>query len=150
LPGAEFVDRKTVLVKKGYTPPVHDFTITDLDGNDYTEDFLIAPATLFIVAYDFKKSRNDAWAEIGSIIKWAEVNQLRVAFLTASTNEQVAEFKAAREADWPIYITDGTTLKTMVRSNPGLMALKSGTVVNMWPARSLPSLVELSELYQID
>lgn len=150
LPGAEFVDRKTVLVKKGYTPPVHDFTITDLDGNDYTEDFLIAPATLFIVAYDFKKSRNDAWAEISSIIKWAEVNQLRVAFLTASTNEQVAEFKAAREADWPIYITDGTTLKTMVRSNPGLMALKSGTVVNMWPARSLPSLVELSELYQID
>ncbi len=150
LPGAEFVDRKTVLVKKGYTPPVHDFTIYDREGNDYTDDYLQAEKTLFIVAYDLKKSRKDAWKELSSMLRWAEVNQVRLALLTASTSDNIAAFEAEHPGKWPIYITDGTTLKTMIRSNPGLMALQNGTVVHMWPARSLPSLHELGALFEID
>jgi hypothetical protein len=149
LPGAEFVDRKTVLVKKGYTPPVHDFTIFDLDGNDYTEDFLVAERTLFMVAYQFSKSRSAAWEELASMLRWADVHGVRVALLTASTREQIEAFKAAHPGDWPIYITDGTTLKTMIRSNPGLMALRAGKVVDMWPARSLPSLNTLEAVLEV-
>ncbi|MFN3529409.1 MAG: BT_3928 family protein [Bacteroidia bacterium] len=145
--GAEFVDRKTVLVKKGYSAPVHDFTIFDLEGNDYTEDFLMAEKCIFIVAYDLKKSRKDAWKELESIVKWADVQQLRVAFLTASTTTQIQDFQQTYGTTWPLYITDGTTLKTIVRSNPGLVALKSGTVINKWPARSLPSLQQLDQLF---
>lgn len=149
LPGAEFVDRKTVLVKKGYTPPVHDFTIFDLDGNDYTEDFLVADRTLFMVAYQFSKSREGAWEELASVLRWADVHGVKVALLTSSTREQIAAFKAEYKADWPVYITDGTTLKTMIRSNPGLMALRKGRVVEMWPARSLPSLNTLGEVLEV-
>jgi hypothetical protein len=36
---AEFVDRQTELVTKGYVPPIHDFVVSDLNGNDYTDDF---------------------------------------------------------------------------------------------------------------
>lgn len=143
LPGAAFVDRKTVLIKKGYTPPVHDFTINDLEGNDYTDDFLQADRVLFMVAYDMSKSRESAWESLKSVLRWADVHQVKVALLTAATTEQLAQFKAKHGTEWPIYITDGTTLKTMIRSNPGLMALKKGKIINKWPARSLPTLPEL-------
>lgn len=150
LPGAEFVDRKTVLVKKGYTPPVHDFTINDLDGNDYTDDFLQAERTIFIVAYDLSKSRNASWASLKSVLRWADVHQVKVALLTAATTEQIARFRAEQGDEWPLYITDGTTLKTMIRSNPGLMALKKGLVVDMWPARDLPALNELAAVLDVE
>lgn len=48
--GAEYVDRKSVLVSKGYQPPVHDFSISNLDGEDYTEDFILAERCLLVTA----------------------------------------------------------------------------------------------------
>lgn len=145
--GATFVDRKTTLIKKGYTPPVHDFTIFDLEGNDYTEDFLLAERALFVVAYDLGKSRDAAWADLEVLHAWAEANEVRIAFLTSSTSTQIEAFRAASKVDWPMYITDGTTLKTVVRSNPGLVALRAGTVLAKWPARTLPTVEALAAVY---
>lgn len=150
LPGAEFVDRKTELVKKGYTPPVHDFSIYDLDNGDYTEDFLTAERTLFIVSYKLNNGRENAWKELLSMLRWADVHQVRIALLTASTKEEITAFQKEHGSEWPIYITDGTTLKTMIRSNPGLIALRKGTVVDMWPARNLPALSTLDEVLEVN
>lgn len=147
LPGAVFVDRKTTLIKKGYTPPVHDFTIFDLDGNDYTEDFLLAEKTLFVIAYDLGKSHDEAWVDLEPLHAWAVANDVRLAFLTSSTSAQIEAFRAKSKVDWPMYITDGTTLKTVVRSNPGLVALRAGTVLAKWPARTLPTVEALAAVY---
>lgn len=146
LPGAEFVDRKTVLIKKGYTPPIHDFTISSPAGDDYTEDFLQADVALIFVAYDLSKSRMAAWDQVEDLLKWADMYQFKAAVLTASSGTQLEEFAQKQPNNFPFYSTDATTLKTIVRSNPGLMLLKKGVVSGLWPATDYPSQKELEAL----
>jgi uncharacterized membrane protein YphA (DoxX/SURF4 family) len=144
--GAEFVDRKTRLIKKGYTPPIHDFTITTIEGDEFTDDYLQADVAVIFVAYDLSKSRESAWEEVRGLLKWADMKAYRSAVLTASTADQLAAFEAKYNYGLPFYITDGTTLKTIVRSNPGLMLLKKGKVMGLWPSTALPGQNELEEL----
>lgn len=47
-------------------------------------------------------------------------------------------------ADYPFGMTDETTLKTIVRSNPGLVLLKDGTVYNKWSCNNLPKEEDLN------
>ncbi|MBM3918839.1 MAG: DoxX family protein [Sphingomonadales bacterium] len=136
--GAEFVDRKSVLVSKGYQPPVHDFSISNIDGEDYTEDFLLAGRCLLVTARVLRDGPADAWEQLRALRSTADSLGVRFAILTASTPEEIKAFETAHGIGWPLYITDGTTLKTMLRSSPGLMHLKKGTVVNKWPAGALP------------
>jgi uncharacterized membrane protein YphA (DoxX/SURF4 family) len=136
--GAEFVDRKSVLISKGYQPPVHDFSISNRDGEDYTEDFILADRCLLVTARVLSDGPADAWQQLRALRSSADSLGVRFAILTASTPEEIQAFETAHGAPWPLYITDGTTLKTMLRSSPGLMYLKKGTVVNKWPAADLP------------
>ncbi|MFZ9940090.1 MAG: BT_3928 family protein [Bacteroidia bacterium] len=136
--GAVFVDRKSVLVSKGYQPPVHDFSISNTDGEDYTEDFILADRCLLVTARVLADGPADAWQQLRVLRSTADALGIRFAVLTASTPEEIQSFETKHGAGWPLFITDGTTLKTMLRSNPGLMYLKNGVVANKWPATSLP------------
>jgi len=136
--GAVFVDRKSVLVSKGYQPPVHDFSISNTDGQDYTEDFILADRCLLVTARVLADGPADAWQQLRVLRSTADALGIRFAVLTASTPEEIQSFETKHGAGWPLFITDGTTLKTMLRSNPGLMYLKNGVVANKWPATSLP------------
>jgi uncharacterized membrane protein YphA (DoxX/SURF4 family) len=143
--GAEFVDRKSVLVKKGYQPPVHDFSISNRDGEDYTEDFLLADRTLLVTARVLSDGPSNAWDKLRVLRNATDSLGVRFAVLTASTPEEIQGFESRHGAGWPFFITDGTTLKTMLRSSPGLLYLKKGVVVNKWPAAALPDAGILSE-----
>jgi triosephosphate isomerase len=136
--GAVFVDRKSVLVSKGYQPPVHDFSIFNTDGEDYTEDFILADRCLLVTARVLADGPADAWQQLRVLRSTADAHGIRFAVLTASTPEEIQSFETKHGTGWPLFITDGTTLKTMLRSNPGLMYLKNGVVANKWPATSLP------------
>ena len=46
-------------------------------------------------------------------------------------------------AEYPFCFVDDITLKTMIRSNPGLMLLKKGVVYQKWSVRNLPDEYEL-------
>ena len=49
-----------------------------------------------------------------------------------------------------VYNLDGTVLKTMIRSNPGLMLLKAGTVQDMWHYHRFPSYNDVKQKYKIE
>jgi uncharacterized membrane protein YphA (DoxX/SURF4 family) len=144
---AEYVHRQTELVSKGYVPPIHDFVISDLNGNAYTDDFLQAEHCLLVISPFLDKASVDAWIKVSAALAWAGSRDVRIAILTGSGKDQIEAFMSRYNASqWPFYQCDGTVLKTMMRSNPGLMVLRKGTVRALYPSRTFPDANALAAL----
>jgi len=70
--------------------------------------------------------------------------------LTASTSQEIEEFQKKFNPGYGIYITDDVTLKTMIRSNPGLILLKEGVVLGMWHYRNIPQFSDNLLAFSVD
>lgn len=148
-PQWEYVEASApILVKKGYTPPIHDLRISDANGMEFTEELLNNPFyNLVIVMYDLKKTHRAAQEELNALVSKAQEYNIRTAGLTAASSRAVDQFIAETGALYEVFYCDATPLKSMVRSNPGLLLLKDGTVIGKWPFRDLPSPEELEKRY---
>ncbi|MBK8807967.1 MAG: DoxX family protein [Bacteroidales bacterium] len=146
-PGWEYVDRKIDLIDPGYIPPIHDFTISSDETGDITEDILNSEKhVLLIVAYDLTKSSVKKQDEINALYNWSISNNMDMICLTASVSSEIDVFKAKTGALYKFFSTDPITLKTIIRSNPGLVLLKKGTVINKWHYNDIPTTEYLSKI----
>ncbi|WP_127024313.1 BT_3928 family protein [Flagellimonas beolgyonensis] len=123
----EFVDVETTLLQEGYEPPIHDFTI-EQEGQDYAADLLEEDKLVMVIAYDLTKSHHNAFAGVAEMAKKAMAKGYRVIGMSASSNQMANELKKQYGLDFEFYFTDETTLKTIVRSNPGILVLQRGTI----------------------
>ncbi len=123
----EFIDVETTEVQKGYEPPVHDFTI-EQDGEDFASALLQEPKLVMVVAYDLRKSTSEAFSEVKKVTDVAIKNGYKVIGISASNEAQTSQLKKENQLDFDFYFTDETTLKTIVRSNPGVLVLEKGTI----------------------
>ncbi|MBR5374089.1 MAG: DoxX family protein [Paludibacteraceae bacterium] len=140
-----FVDSKHKLIKKGFEPPIHDFSMEHPDDGDITEEVLNKEGyTFLMVCYRVEKALTDKRKEINNIYQYARQNGYDFYCMTATglETDEMKEFKTEmgyRAADgYPIVNTDEITLKTIVRSNPGLVLIKDGVVVNKWSNKNMP------------
>lgn len=140
-----FIDSKTVEVEKGYEPPIHDFSITnEASGEDITAKVLAHKGYTFVLVAPYLEHADDTnFGDIDRIYEYAVDHHYPFLALTASGNDAVAHWRDITGAEYPFYITDGTTLKTIIRSNPGLLLLRNGVVINKWSHNDLPTQDEL-------
>ncbi len=142
----KFVEAKHLLIKKGYEPPIHDFTISDSEGNDIADKLLSSTNYNFlIVTYNLEKTQVENVERINQLVDFCAVNEYPVYGLTASTDEQIEKFKEKTGATYEFYATDEITLKTMIRANPGILLVKEGIIINKWNVNDLPVGQKLSE-----
>ena len=125
----KFIEVKTETINEGYVPPIHDFSITSLDGVDYTEQFLSRDNVLLIIMYNLSKSESEGMTKIKDITDKAMDLGYDVIGLTASSEKDIADSKSTYNLNFDYYTTDETALKTIIRSNPGLVLLNNGTIV---------------------
>ncbi len=142
-----WVSTENIQLSEGYVPPIHDFTISTLMGNDITEIILNDNKfTFLLVAYDLKKANTK---NIGNINKLAEFAQqtgiCNFICLTSSVDSEIESFKQKTDAPYMFFNTDEITLKTIVRSNPGIVLLKKGTILGKWHHNNTPSIEEIEE-----
>jgi uncharacterized membrane protein YphA (DoxX/SURF4 family) len=141
-----FVDSRTSLIKKGYVPPIHDFSITTDTDEDITEVVLEDPSYTFLLIANNLDAANDANVEkINEIYDFAVANNYHFYTLTSSPSDKIKKWIDNTGAEYPFCTTDDITLKTIIRSNPGLLLLKNGVIVNKWPNTKLPSGSDLSK-----
>lgn len=139
-----FVDSKTVTVKEGYVPPIHDFSITAADGEDITDMVLGREGyTFLLISPDLDKADDQNFGDIDQIYEFCQDNSIPFYCLTASTEKSQQHWQNITGAEYPFCMTDATTLKTMIRSNPGLMLLEKGVVRGKWSHNRLPETTEL-------
>jgi len=132
--GATFVDRKTKLISEGYVPPIHDFTMQK-DGVDISEELLNEEKLLLVVMYNLDKSKKNGLKKVKEYTDKAMEKGYVVYGFSASTEEDFNKTKEKYEWDFDLLFCDETTLKTIIRANPGMVELNKGTVVGKWNFR---------------
>ncbi|EKY02890.1 DoxX family protein [Hoylesella saccharolytica F0055] len=140
-----FVDSKTVQTEAGYVPPIHDFSIQDITtGEDFTEQILARKGYTFLLISPHLEQADDSnFGGIDRIYEYAKQEKIPLLCLTASNEKAIKRWQDLTGAEYSFYRTDETTLKTIIRSNPGLVLLKNGVVVNKWSHNYLPKEEEL-------
>ena len=141
-----FIDSKTVQTSEGYVPPIHDFSIEDRKtGKDITDEILNDTSyTFLLISPRLDKADDSNFGQIDQIYEYAKDYGYRFICLTASTEKDIAKWQDITGAEYPFYTTDATTLKTMIRSNPGLILLHHGTIIQKWSHNNLPGEEQLS------
>ena len=141
----QFIDSKTVQTAKGYVPPIHDFSIQLAEGDDITEELLSRKGYLFLLISPHLSNASDTnFGDIDQIYEYAQQEKVPFYCLTASTEGEIAHWENITGAEYPFCKTDETTLKTIIRSNPGLLLLKDGTIIRKWSHNALPKSNELT------
>lgn len=144
-----FVDTETKLIKKGYVPPITDFIITTFDGEDRTEQLLSDTAgVLLLIAPRLEYANEERIDEINNLYDYAVENKLQSYCLTGSDESAVSKWIDYTGAEYPFLFVDDVTLKTMIRSNPGLMILKGGTIMGKWHYNDFPKEENLDKFVE--
>jgi len=133
-----------VLIQKGYTPPIHDFRIETPEGEDIKDFFLFDDKYTFIViASNLQKSNMDALKKIAILGKEAKSKGYNFILLTSTSPDSFEEYKMETGADFDFFNTDEVTLKTIVRSNPGMILIKKGTILKKYHFNDIPKPEDL-------
>jgi uncharacterized membrane protein YphA (DoxX/SURF4 family) len=140
----EFVRQQLKVVREGAKPAITDFRVWDVNQKDITLKVLDSPGyKIWVVAYDLTKTNTKAFEKIVRLANDAEKNNISVYGLTASPYEVNDPFRHEVNAAFPFYYSDNTVLKTIVRSNPGIVLLDGSKVIGMWHHNATPDIEEV-------
>ncbi|MCB0703878.1 MAG: hypothetical protein KDC34_01150 [Saprospiraceae bacterium] len=172
---------------------ISDFELSDLDGNDVTENILgqegyhflivsykipytseqevtMMPDTTWMVdtvlindsislvrspgtitersitteTYEFPTRFMDRYAKLNQVLEAAEAAGIETHAVTGYAEPaMIDDFRHATQSAYPFYVADDILLKTIVRSNPGIVLMKGGLIVKKWHIRKLPAFDEI-------
>lgn len=124
---------------------ISDFMVLDTLGEDQTAQLLFDDKpTMLIVAPLLSDASQGVTEQLVVIDDWCKDNGYAIYCLTASPLADVREWCYYNDARYPFLIADHTLLKTMIRSNPGLMLLRDGVIRNKWSCNNLPEIEDAS------
>jgi hypothetical protein len=136
-----FVDRKDKVIKEAVgEAEIKDFTVSDYAGNDYTEPLLKeAGYTYLLFVKNPATARTDNMDRLQRLIKDSQKKGVNFYVLSSGTKEATEAWKARWKLDGvELYTIDGTANKTALRSDPGLLLIKAGTIQGKWSFRDYP------------
>lgn len=141
-----FVDTRLVVTKKGYEPPISEFLVVSHTDDEIITDQVIANEnyTFLLVAHHLEMADESSVDLINELYDYCLEYGYPFYCLTASTLEEIEHWQEYTGAEYPFAEVDDVTLRTMIRSNPGLMLLKGGTVLNKWGVNHLPDEYRLN------
>lgn len=142
----KFVKMKdAVLIQKGYTPPIHDLRIETSNGDDIKDFFLYDEKYTFMtIVYRLDKASREGMKKVVKLAAEAKNKGYNFILLTASSPDSFEAFRNETGIQADIFNTDEITLKTIIRSNPGLIVLKKGTILKKYHFNDIPKPEELS------
>lgn len=143
----EYKDRKDKVIDPGIPAKITNLFIEDDSGNQVADSLLANPDySLMVVSYNLSKTNEAAFNDLNQIS--ATCDKQGIKFFAVTVNDgHIDEFRHRLQTPYPFYHADETPLKTIIRSNPGLVLLKNGVVVNKWHYRNLPNMGDLNEQY---
>lgn len=131
----KFVDQKSVLIKKGYVPPIHDFQITSSQGEDITQKILSFQGySLLMISKKLAEANTRSLNKGFNLGNYCVTNGINFYILTSSGTKEAGNYSNGLT----FCSVDETTLKTMMRANPGYILLKDGVIIEKWSWANVP------------
>ncbi len=137
----KFVDQKSVLISRGYVPPIHDFTLVNGQGADMTEQVTgSAGDVMLMIARKLDKSDRDGLMKGYDLGLKLQTEGKKFYIVTATPAEEAMSMTAG----FNVLHADEVTLKTVIRSDPGFVLLHNGTIIAEWSYHGLPDKEEFT------
>jgi uncharacterized membrane protein YphA (DoxX/SURF4 family) len=146
--GWEFVDRDEKVIRKAYKPSLDNFNnIMHPELGDVSDSILHSKDyQLIVVSQDLAKAKDKDLDKLVRLInEWTSETGKAVWFLTGSTPSVKEEFNAKFEISVPLLTADKTFIKSIVRSNPGIVLLKGPVVIKNYPSKRIPSFKKIKK-----
>ncbi len=141
-----YVDRKEIQVRKGYQPPIQDFVIIHPQEGDITMKVLTDTSYVFLLSMPYLEEADGRFLDaVYALQEYAKAQHYPIYILTASPLREQERFAFENKLDIPFCLSDEIALKTMVRSNPGLVLLKGGVVYSKWSARDINDFIRYNK-----
>jgi uncharacterized membrane protein YphA (DoxX/SURF4 family) len=135
-----FIDRVDKVIVEGDKAPIHDFKLFDINGVDYTDSLLMQKGfRIILVQTHIAKSRTGMEPQLAKLAADCQANGVGFWALTNTTLTEVEPYRHEHQLAFNYYNMDATPLKSIVRSNPGLVLLKDNVVIKKWSAYGIPT-----------
>lgn len=128
--GGTYVSVTSEIVEEGYEPPIHDFSIESLEDGDVTEAMMAEEKLLVIVMYNLDKTEEKGLLKVKELTDNAIKSGYKVIGLSSSDPQDLQDLASVMNYNFEFYLTDETALKTIIRSNPGVLQIEKGTIVD--------------------
>ena len=116
------------------------------DGAEMTDSLLGAKGYVFLLVAPHLEQADDSQLDrINEVYEYADDHAYPFYCLTASGERGINQWREATGAEYPYCQTDETTLKTIIRSNPGLLLLHDGVIIRKWSHNRLPNDMMLTQ-----
>ena len=152
-----YFDRIDVVIREGDEPAIHDFSITTTEhdqlpntpaNEDITDNVLKDENySILLITSKVEKANVEALKRADELAEFCKRGNINFYSLTSSSISDVNYIKNTTGIALNFYATDETTLKTIVRANPGILLLKKGTSINKWHYTDMPSPEEFEDNY---
>ncbi len=141
-----FIDSKTEMISKGYQPPILDFVLQHPNEGDITNQLMDTKTPLFIVVSPvIGKIKENIAMKLAELHQSATQQRYEFFIVTSSTLDEAEQFNALHKTNFNFLQGDETNLKTIIRSNPGMLLIIHGTVAGKWHYRDLPTTDEMEQ-----
>ena len=139
------------LIKQGYRPPIHDFSIQNEINESLTNKILQDSSfTFMVISYDLQKTFQKKQNSLNELAIWAKGKGFHFIGLTSTSGVALEKYKREQLPDYEMMFTDQITLKTIIRSNPGLILLRKGTIVGKWHYNDIPTPQEADAIVNME
>ena len=116
------------------------------ESEDITEQLLSHRDYVFLLVSPYLEQADDSQLDlINQLYEYAEDNDYPFYCLTSSGIRGIRQWREMTGAEYPFCQTDATTLKTVIRSNPGVLLLKDGVIIRKWSHNALPDEYALTD-----
>ena len=122
-----------------------DFYVADADGEDMTEDILLADGyTLLLIIPNLMNADEGCVDKVNEVYDYALAKGWGFYCLTSSEEQQAQTYwNEHAGAEYPYHFAEERMLKTVVRGQPGLVLLQDGVITKKWGNYNLPDAEEL-------
>lgn len=128
-----------ILNEAACTPAIQDYGLYSPDGEDYTQPSLEGN-DLILIVHNLRKTERASFDEIKRFMDaLAREPELERAIFTSEAPASFEAFRHEAQLNLPFYMGDEKMLKTIIRSNPGLILLTDGVVTGKWHYNDIPS-----------